>query len=143
MNNKPLVISALVVLLFIGIGIWAFNRGPETGDTTAINDFEDCVLAGYPVMESFPRRCSTPDGRTFTENTNKQVVRDGCYIGGCSQQICSGEPDVASTCEYREEYACYQTATCEKQSDGNCGWTQDLGLTTCLNVVLYPDANLK
>ncbi len=32
-----------------------------------IADFEDCVLAGYPVMESSPRRCAVPNGPTFTE----------------------------------------------------------------------------
>ncbi|MEW6723053.1 MAG: hypothetical protein AB1324_07355, partial [Candidatus Micrarchaeota archaeon] len=30
-----------------------------------INSFDDCVDAGYPVMESYPRQCRTPDGRTF------------------------------------------------------------------------------
>jgi len=29
--------------------------------------FEECVQAGYPVMESFPRRCAVPGGPTFTE----------------------------------------------------------------------------
>ena len=32
-----------------------------------INSFEECVNAGYPVMESYPRQCATPDGRSFTE----------------------------------------------------------------------------
>ncbi len=32
-----------------------------------INSFQECVDAGYPVMESYPRQCATPDGRTFTE----------------------------------------------------------------------------
>ena len=29
--------------------------------------FEECVQAGYPVMESFPRRCAVPGGPAFTE----------------------------------------------------------------------------
>ena len=32
-----------------------------------INSFDDCVKAGNPVMESYPRQCATPDGRSFTE----------------------------------------------------------------------------
>jgi len=32
-----------------------------------INSFDDCARAGYPVMESYPRQCSTPDGRSFVE----------------------------------------------------------------------------
>ena len=36
-------------------------------DATGINSFEDCVNAGNPVMEIYPRQCRTADGRTFTE----------------------------------------------------------------------------
>jgi hypothetical protein len=55
-----------------------------------------------------------------------------CYVGGCSSQICSDSPDVISTCEYIEEYACYKTARCERQSDGQCGWTETSTLKMCL-----------
>jgi hypothetical protein len=34
---------------------------------SVVNSFGECVAAGYPIMESYPRQCSTPDGRTFTE----------------------------------------------------------------------------
>lgn len=30
-----------------------------------ITSFEDCVNAGFPVMESYPERCNTPDGKHF------------------------------------------------------------------------------
>lgn len=61
------------------------------------------------------------------------VVKGGCYIGGCSGQICSDQQDVASTCEYRAEYMCYQSATCERQSTGQCGWTETTALKQCLS----------
>jgi len=56
----------------------------------------------------------------------------GCYIGGCSGQICSDQKDVDSTCEYKEEYACYKTATCARQTNGQCGWMQTPALAACL-----------
>jgi len=34
---------------------------------TQVFNFQDCVDAGYPVLESLPRQCRTPDGRTFIE----------------------------------------------------------------------------
>ena len=55
-----------------------------------------------------------------------------CYVGGCSGQVCSDDPDVITTCEWREEYACYQAATCERQSDGECGWRETAALEQCL-----------
>ncbi len=54
-----------------------------------------------------------------------------CLVTGCSSQVCSDKP-VFTTCEWRPEYACYADATCERQSDGKCGWTMDDDLTTCL-----------
>jgi hypothetical protein len=56
-----------------------------------------------------------------------------CYVGGCSSQLCTDTPDAISTCEYRESYACYQGATCERQASGQCGWTQTPQLQMCLS----------
>ncbi len=55
-----------------------------------------------------------------------------CRPTGCSGQICSDE-DIASTCEYRSEYACYRNAECKRQSNGSCGWTQSSTLLACLS----------
>lgn len=55
-----------------------------------------------------------------------------CYVGGCSSEVCSAEPDVASNCIYKEEFMCYKTATCERQTNGSCGWTQTPALKMCL-----------
>jgi hypothetical protein len=52
-------------------------------------------------------------------------------VTGCSGEICADQ-DVASTCIYKPEFACYQGATCERQADGACGWTQTAALTACL-----------
>ena len=55
-----------------------------------------------------------------------------CVIGGCSGTICSESNDMMSTCEYKNEYACYKTAACERQADGQCGWTQTEAFKACL-----------
>ena len=58
---------------------------------------------------------------------------DGCVIGGCSGQLCieAGDEGI-STCEWREEYACYQDAICERQGNGKCGWRKTEELVECL-----------
>jgi hypothetical protein len=58
---------------------------------------------------------------------------EGCYVGGCSSQLCSDRTDIASTCEWRDDYACYRTASCERQATGECGWTETAELTACLD----------
>lgn len=56
-----------------------------------------------------------------------------CIKSGCSGIVCT-EPgnEVMTTCEFKPEYACYQKATCERQSDGKCGWTKSGELDACL-----------
>ncbi len=75
---------------------------------------------------------------TVCEAAYSQCNRDGgmpgdCYVGGCSGQVCSDDPSVYTTCEWRPEYACYQDATCELQADGKCGWTDTPELQRCLD----------
>jgi hypothetical protein len=55
-----------------------------------------------------------------------------CYVGGCSAELCSDTPNVASTCEWQDAYSCYSNATCERQAHGECGWTQTEELKACL-----------
>ncbi|MDB5204518.1 MAG: hypothetical protein JWP09_546 [Candidatus Taylorbacteria bacterium] len=67
------------------------------------------------------------------KNNPPTVSQGACYVGGCSSEVCSDQKGIVSTCIYREEYACYKTATCERQTNGNCGWTETTALTTCIN----------
>ena len=64
-----------------------------------------------------------------------KIDTSGCKKAGCSSQLCvsSDEKDVITTCEWKDEYACYQKAKCEKQENGKCGFVQDEEFTDCLN----------
>ncbi|MBP9763648.1 MAG: hypothetical protein KBD10_02795 [Candidatus Pacebacteria bacterium] len=75
---------------------------------------------------SFVFDVTKKDEPVVTDTENK------CYTGGCSSEICSDTPGAISNCMYREEYACYQKAKCERQSTGKCGWTQTSELSLCL-----------
>jgi hypothetical protein len=91
------------------------------------------IVSGYRYTVSGP--AGQAKARSVTQfwlRATDAVTAKTCYVGGCSGQICSENEGVISTCEWREEYACYQTATCELQADGNCGWTQTAELQQCL-----------
>jgi len=63
------------------------------------------------------------------------VTSGSCVVGGCSGQLCvdaSAGEGMVTTCEYREVYACYKTASCERQTTGQCGWTETTELTACI-----------
>ena len=73
MNNqtKPIVIAgALLLISAISVGAYFlfFNKQEQ------INSFEECVSAGYDIMESYPRQCSTEDGQTFTETIDPEGI---------------------------------------------------------------------
>ena len=61
-----------------------------------------------------------------------------CFVGGCSGEICSDKNDAVSICVWREEYACYKNAKCERQPSGECSWTQTPELASCLNGARAP-----
>ena len=65
-----MIIAASALIAVAGLVIWLdpFRIGRDGGK--AISSFDECVQAGYPIMESFPRQCKTPDGRTFVEQLN-------------------------------------------------------------------------
>ena len=113
-------------------GSWACPEDEEP----AVNC--DCVLGAYVPV------CGV-DGQTYDAACGRQCVPvaiacngecpcSGCIAGGCSGQLCVDASQQApiSTCEWRPEYACYRTATCERQANGNCGWTSTPELTQCL-----------
>ena len=60
------------------------------------------------------------------------VVSTGCFIGGCSGEICSDQKGMMSNCIYKAEFACYKNAKCERQSTGQCGWTATPDLKLCI-----------
>lgn len=43
----------------------------ERKDEIIVNSFDSCVLANYPIQESYPRRCTLPDGTVFTEEVGE------------------------------------------------------------------------
>jgi hypothetical protein len=94
--------------------------------TVALTEVAPHVILSHKITDSEYR---------FTLSVQKKstaTITGGCFIGGCSAQICSDQKDVASTCEYRPEYMCYKSEKCERQANGSCGWTQTSSLTMCL-----------
>jgi hypothetical protein len=124
-----------------GVNLEAAGLGENTSVVNAaMTGPEGVIVAGQdsPVKG--------PGGRSFELKATQVYVRSKsdsgsqkpdtgsmkpCIKTGCSSQICA-DHNVISTCEFRPEYACYQKATCARQSDGNCGFTKTPELTACL-----------
>lgn len=81
-----------------GVAGWVVWRWPGESPTPVqprpVETFEECEAAGYPIMDSYPQQCQTPDGRTFTrvtpEVTASPVTLTGVYT--CLSEKDTGGP---------------------------------------------------
>ncbi|HMO78084.1 MAG TPA: hypothetical protein PKD95_02715 [Candidatus Paceibacterota bacterium] len=109
----------------------------ESGFASSTLVVPDDVVIEVPIEETVPLPPINPP--KLPEEPIVIVPEEpdmNCYIGGCSGQLCGDASikDVATTCEWREEYACYgpPVSACERQVTGQCGWTQTEELKQCL-----------
>ena len=58
-----LAVIIIIVLVILGGAIYMLVQNKQI----KVTDFESCMKAGNPIMESYPRQCSA-NGRTFTES---------------------------------------------------------------------------
>jgi len=73
--SKKIFISWLIVFILGGVAIYLILFKPGEAPRPIINNFKECVSAGYPVLESYPRQCKTPDGKSFTEDIGNELEK--------------------------------------------------------------------
>jgi len=73
--SKKIFILSLIIIIFGGVALYFTFFKPGEVLTFNINNFEECVSAGYPVLESYPRQCKTPEGKTFTEDIGNELEK--------------------------------------------------------------------
>ncbi len=79
-KSNQALLFALAALLIIAVLLWYFwdktdldeNNGQQP-PSSVVNNFDDCLAAGYMVNEMYPRQCQTPDGRTFVEDIGNEL----------------------------------------------------------------------
>ncbi len=68
-NKLSMKMSVAIVVGLIILAFWgrfnAMKNGTLEKPLPIVNSFEECA-ALYPVMESYPEQCNTPDGKHFT-----------------------------------------------------------------------------
>ena len=94
----PIIVVVFIAILastMVGVSWWYSEKSEEIKkvEQSLISNFDECVAAGNPVMESYPRQCVVNE-QTFTEvitNTNQLVGGDadehGC-IGSAGYSWC-------------------------------------------------------
>ncbi len=140
--NKLRIIVTVALLAVVAISGYFILAPSKNGGAFPTNPQQQNQISN-PTQPDVPG-AQVGTGGGLGENQGKVVVPSqpissgnggaGCKVGGCSGQLCldaSGE-EIASTCEWKEEYSCYKKAKCEKQTTGKCGWTETAAFKQCL-----------
>ncbi len=111
------------------------NKPTTDRETDLVTATNTDLNTATPTEPSTDITVTTPDSSPAIPETLPPTPSLSCVRAGCSGQLCvsSDQADIVSTCEWREEYACYQEATCEQQADGQCGFTPSATLSACLS----------
>lgn len=64
-NNISHFLVPALALVVVALGVFLYRSNGLV--QTSITSFEECAKL-YPVMESYPEQCKTPDGRTFVRD---------------------------------------------------------------------------
>jgi len=145
MNNKGFsnIVIVLIVLVVVGVGgyvAWQndfFRQERLIGDglPVVVTNFEECVAAGNPVMESYPGQCRH-EGKTFVENITG-VISFTDPLAGKIRQVGSVLPirwtpsgtgetvtlSVPSPSKPGTQFYLCTLATCEHADTGEFMWT--------------------
>jgi len=70
-----LIVGFVVILAAGGAGCQPLPpAGNENTNVVTVTNFEECMAAGNPVMESYPRQCRAGE-KTFTENIGNELEK--------------------------------------------------------------------
>ncbi|PIP55521.1 MAG: hypothetical protein CO183_00815 [Candidatus Zambryskibacteria bacterium CG_4_9_14_3_um_filter_42_9] len=72
MSDK--IYLGVAVLIIVAVGFYLAYDWRQESQLSLITNFEECAAAGYPVMESYPEQCRTPDGRLFVRDIENSII---------------------------------------------------------------------
>ena len=77
MDKSTKLIIALIVIVLAVLGVIMLRNDDENDEDVAnITSYQECVDAGYPIMESFPEQCAVPGGDTFVNDIEEPIDVD-------------------------------------------------------------------
>jgi hypothetical protein len=122
--NKTLIIVIAIIILLTG-GYFLLNQKSDI----AVANFEECVAAGNPIMESYPERCMH-DGETYvrvlSDDENTVTSADDAPPGSIHnlpvpEAVAAVKKHVAEKSSVREGLVIVMTAYEKEWSDGCLG----------------------
>jgi len=76
MKQPLLVVGIILLAIAIILGSYTGMFGSQIlPEDKEINSFDDCIKAGYPAMESYPRQCSDGEQTFIEEHCTKKEAQ--------------------------------------------------------------------
>src|SRR3989344_6373530 len=70
---QKIILGILGLGVVAGLGFLVVKTPKVNINQPLVTNFDECAKAGYPVMESYPEQCKTPDGRNFVREVSGVV----------------------------------------------------------------------
>ncbi len=80
------------------------DHASDSTGTSPITNFDECVAAGYPIMESYPEQCRTADGHMFT-NEPSSIPGDAGSVSEPAEETSPTGAEAAAVAAVREKAA--------------------------------------
>jgi len=137
------VIIAAVLLVMFGV-FWTSRSRTVQNQAGVVptyepidnpQNYDECVRSGGKIREIYPPICIDKNDNRFVQPVEDPPhYSTDCKIAGCSGELCVdvNSKDVNSICLYNPKYDCYTKAICEKQTSGECGWTETEEFRGCV-----------
>lgn len=126
-----IVLLVIVGMITLGVSGYFLQKNRQGIPSVSVSP----SVSPAPISSPVPT-ASQSTSPSSSQSPEKRETETGkmCVRGGCSGEICqqADTPPAISICIYQTEFACYPTARCEAQGNGQCGWTQTPQLTACL-----------
>jgi len=77
MNKKIFLFIKLIIVVLVVVALReaVIYLIIQTHKPEEILGFEECVARNYPVLESYPRQCKAPDGKTYVEYIGNELEK--------------------------------------------------------------------
>jgi eight-cysteine-cluster-containing protein len=111
-------------IMFTGKAIWL-----SITDETKILDIndEEILFNDLEVGQKVTAWTTGVIAESYPEQGTARMIKKeaelfACYVGGCSGEICSRDPEVISTCELLPGMECIQEGMSCEVVENECGW---------------------
>ena len=70
MQNRSTITTLLIIIAIIALGLFWYIREQKY---LSITTYQECVDAGYPILDIYPQKCRTPDNRLLVNESQVPV----------------------------------------------------------------------